>query len=185
MDICYVPLWLCLLNLIIQFFSNFTNTNMSPYFSIPMMKIWIWLSQSLVVSGSSIKFDRVWPTLTKHWPRLSLNSTIWLWPWFTRINLSLHSLNPTVRFQIYGRRVMDECWVPSWQCSFDLTIQLFLNFTNTNKLPYFSIPMIKIRLWISQSLVVLGPYTKFGPIWPTLTKFWPLLSLNPTFWLWP
>ena len=144
MGICYVPLWLCLFNLIIQLFSNFTNTNMSPYFSIQMIKIRIWISQSLIVLGPSIKFDRVWPTLTKIWPCLSLNPTTWLWPKITRINLSLHSLNPTVRFQTYGWRVMDVYYVPLWQCSLDLTIPLFSNFTNTNMSPYFSIPMIKV-----------------------------------------
>ena len=157
MHICYVPLWLCLLNLIVQLFSNFTITYMSPHFSIPVNKIRIWISPSLVVSGPSIKFKRVWPTLTKLWPRLSQNTTISLWSYFTRINLSLHSLNPTVRFQIQGWHVMHICYVPLWLCLLNLIIQLFSNFTNTNVSPYFSIPMIKIWIWISQSLVVSGP----------------------------
>ena len=182
MDIYYVPLWLCSLNLIIQLFSNFTNTNMSAYFSIPMINIRIGISQSLVVSGPSIKYDWVWPTLTKLWLRLSLNQTIWLWPLFSRINLSLHLLNPTDRFHIWGQRMMDVCCVPLWQCSLNLTIQLFSNFTNTNMSPYFLFPMIKILIWISQSLVVSRPSIKFDRGWPTLTKFWPCLSLNPTVW---
>ena len=142
-------------------FSNFTNTNMSQYFSISMIKIRIWISQSQVVSRSFIEFDLVWPTSTKLCLRRSLNQTIWLWPKYTRINHSLHSTNPMVRFQIYGRHVMDMCCVPLRQCSPNLTIQLFSNFTNTNMSPFFSIPMIKIRIWISQSLVVLGPCIKF------------------------
>ena len=67
----------CSLNLTIHLVLNFTNTNMSPYFSISRIKIWIWISSSLVVSGPSIKFDWVWPTLTELWPRLCLNPTVW------------------------------------------------------------------------------------------------------------
>ena len=184
MDVCCVPLWLCSLNLTIQLFSNFSNTNMSPYFSIPMIKIRIWISQSLVVSGPFIKFDRVWLTSTKLWPCLSLNPTIGLWPKFTRIKLSLHSLNPTIRFQTQGRLLMDICYVHFCLCLVNLIIQLFSNFPNTNMSPYFSIPMIRIRIWILQSLVVSGPFLKFD-IWPTLSKLLLYLSLNPTNWLWP
>ena len=166
-------------------FSNFSNTNMSLYFLIPLIKIRLWISQSQVVSRPFIEFDWVWPTSTKLCLRHSLNQTIWLRPKYTRINLSLHSTNPTVRFQIYGRCVMDMCCVPLRQCSLNLTIQLFSNFTNTNMSPFFSIPMIKIRIWISQSLAVSGPSIKFDRVWPTLTKLWSYLSLNPTTWLWP
>ena len=59
MDVCCVPLWQSSLNLTIQLPSNFTRTNMLAYFSIPMMKIRLGISQSLVVSGQFIKFDRV------------------------------------------------------------------------------------------------------------------------------
>ena len=52
------------LNLTIQLVSSFTNTSMSPYSSILLIKIWIWISQSPMISGPSIKFDRVWSTLT-------------------------------------------------------------------------------------------------------------------------
>ena len=65
MDMCCVSVWLCSLNLTIQLVSNFTNTNMLPYSSILTIKIWIWSSPSLVVTGPSIKFNRVWPTLIK------------------------------------------------------------------------------------------------------------------------
>ena len=146
MDICYVRLWLCLLYLIIELFSNFANTNMSPYFSFLMIKIWIWISQSLVVSGPSISFDRLWSTLIKLWLHSSLNPTIWLWPKFTKINLPLHSLNSTVWFQTQGWRMMHICYVPLWLCLLNLIIQLFSNFTNNNISPYFSIPMMKIRI---------------------------------------
>ena len=66
MDIYYVPLWLWSLNTIIQLCSNFTNTNMSSYYSILINKIQIWVAKSLLVSGPSIKFVRVRPTSTDH-----------------------------------------------------------------------------------------------------------------------
>ena len=127
-------------------FSNFTNTNMSLYFSITLIKIRLWISQSQVVSEPFIKSDRVWPTLTKLCLCRSLNPTIWLWPKFTKINLPLHSLNSTVWFQTQGWRMMHICYVPLWLCLLNLIIQLFSNFTNNNILPYFSIPMMKIRI---------------------------------------
>ena len=73
MDKCCVSVRLCSLNLAYQLFSSFPNTNMSPYSSTLTMKIRIWISPCPVFTGPSIKFDWVWPTLTKLWPRLSLN----------------------------------------------------------------------------------------------------------------
>ena len=134
---------------------------MSSFSSILMIKIGIWISPSSVVTGPSIKFKWVGATLTKFWSFLSLNPTVWLWPKFTRINLSLHSSKPKVGFQIKGWRVMDICCVPVWLCFLNLTIQLFSNFTNTYMSPYSSIPMIKIRIWIAPSPMFTGPSIKF------------------------
>ena len=178
MDICCVPVWLCSLNLTILLFSNFTNTNMSPCFSILMIKIRIWISPGPVFTGPSIKFDWVWPTLTKLWVPLSLNPTVSLWPEFTGINHSLHFSKPKVRFQIKGWRVMDICFVPLRLCFLNLTIQLFSNFTNTNMSPYSSIPTIKIRTWISPSPMVIGPFNLFNRVWLSLTKCWPRIFWN-------
>ena len=104
MVIYYVPLWLCSLNLIIQLFSNFTNTNMSSYALIPMIKIQIWISKSLVVSGPSIKFDWVWSTLTKLWPRFSIN------PVDCDHNLLELSFYYTLRIQRLNFKSKDGAW---------------------------------------------------------------------------
>ena len=66
-------------NLTIQLVSNFTNINMSPCSSILMIKIWIWISPSLVVLGPSIKFDQIWPT------------SVFFPPKFVSLSLSRHS----------------------------------------------------------------------------------------------
>ena len=158
---------------------------MSSFSSIPMINIQIWISKSLAVSGPSIKFDQVCQTLTKVWPCHSLNPVVWLWPYLTIIILSPHTTNPTIRFQIYGWRVIDICYVTFWLCSLNLIIQLSSNFRKTYMSPYSSILMIKIRIWLSQSLAVSGPSIKFDQVWPTLTIFWLRLSLNSAVWLWP
>ena len=157
--------------LTIQLVSNFTNSNMSPYSSILMIKIWIWVSPSPVVSGPSIKFDQIWLILTKLWPHLSLNPTF-----NCDHNLPKWTFHYTFQIPRLDFKSKNGTW---WTCvvylygyiySLNLTIQSASNFTNINMSPYSSILMIKIWIWISLSPMILGPSIKFDRVWPTITK---------------
>ena len=99
---CCVPVWLCFLNLTIQLVSNFTNTNMSPYFSIPMIKVWIWFSLSLVVLEPSIKFDQLWLNFDRDFLQIQLFNCD-----HNLLELTFHYI---LRIQWLNFKTKDDAW---------------------------------------------------------------------------